>query len=155
MRDTLTVEISNNGVNSVFYTATTRENAKQQQAQNVPVAAKMADPHGQVAAKYDMHNISPIEIDEMADQMRANGSITDQDYMMMKTRGAEFLSHLPGNHYTSERLNTGYNLIETTEWEISEHTRRGDSPTDYLESMLDVFKELDARRNLPKDGILA
>jgi hypothetical protein len=149
------VEITNNGVNSVFYTATAQENTKQDQAQNVPVAATMTDPLAQVAAKYDMHNISPVQIDQMADEMFAAGSIAERDYMMMKTRGADFLSHLPGNYYTSERLNTGYDLINKTEWEISEHSRRGDSPTDYLKNMLDVFKELDARRNLPKDGILA
>lgn len=56
-----------------------------------PVQAKSAD---EIYAQYDMHNISPREIDQLHEELRAQGHTDEPGFLMLLTRGEEFQRHL-------------------------------------------------------------
>jgi len=148
------MEINNYNVASVTYVQkvpTSQVAAKQQTLAHAEV---IADPFSEIAAKYDMTDISPREIDKLAAELQQKDMIEDGDWLMMLTKGAEFLSNLSGSHYTEDRLNSKTNVIARLEEQIDTAKRTGSSPTESMESLLDVFRELDIRKDLPKEGLL-
>jgi len=52
---------------------------------------KTAQSFRQIALKYEVANISPYEIDQLAADLRKSGQAGDKDILMLETRGAKFL----------------------------------------------------------------
>jgi hypothetical protein len=89
----------------------------------------------------------------LAAQLKDSGRISDGDYLTLLTRGADFLSHLPGDHYTAERLNAKSDIVTQTEWQLAEATKRGD-PVEALTDLLDFFRAFEARQAIPETGLI-
>ncbi|HBM11080.1 MAG TPA: hypothetical protein DD390_00130, partial [Rhodospirillaceae bacterium] len=49
-----------------------------------------------IAKMFDVNGISPTEVDQLAGALKDSGVVSDQDILQLQTKGAEFLSNLPG-----------------------------------------------------------
>lgn len=96
---------------------------------------------GAIAGRYDLNNISPREIDQLAHELNDSGNISTQDFMILLTRGAEFLSHMPGNRYTEERLNQKTDLIADFQYSLK-MSQNGGAPTEGLEHLLATLEKI-------------
>ena len=134
-------------VSSVFASAGTGLSALQskQQADRTDGAASASqilesakDPYAEVMTKYDLQNITPAEVDQLADELSAAGHAFDKNMLMLRTRGAEFQSHAVELFGGSFDPNQPMNLIQTTKDQITMAHRYGD-PTEALEQFLEYF----------------
>lgn len=112
-------------------------------------AAKGAHGVSQIAARYDVTDISPREIDQLAKELKESDQISDGDWLMLLTRGAEFLSHFPGNYYTDDKLNERSDLLGNIQRNLGEAEKRGD-PTLALKRQLAFLENLQAQGNSSK-----
>jgi hypothetical protein len=147
------VEIKNNFIITKTYDPPTDVIQLFPRRADLAQPAQTADRVGEDAAKYDLRDISPVEIDGLAAQLMGSGRISDGDHLTMLTRGAEFLSHLPGDHYTPERLNAKSDIVAQTEWQLAEASKRG-NPVEALTDLLDFFREFEARQAIPETGLI-
>ena len=106
-----------------------------------------SDPVAAVFANYDLQNISPLEIDQMVEELHGAGHPFDQDLLMLSSRGAAFRSHLSemmgGDYDGNQRVN----LIAQTQDQLVMARRYGD-PTEALEDFLEFLNAADQRQLL-------
>ena len=101
---------------------------------------------------FDLRQISPVQIDQLAKELRSRDLISDSDFLALRSRGAEFLSDIPGNQYTSEHLNQKQDLIGQLEAEV-EAAKNNNDPVAAIEKYLDILRELNVRTQIPALGI--
>lgn len=92
----------------------------------------------EIAAGYDVTNMSPREIDQLAKDLRENNAASLRDVMMLMAHGEEFLSHTPGNIYTEERLTRKMDLLA----HVEEESRTTTGPKDAWYEQIDFLKRL-------------
>ncbi|WP_375202026.1 hypothetical protein [Hyphococcus sp.] len=100
------------------------------------------DPIAAVMANYDLQNITPVEIDQLVDELRGAGHPFDQNLLMLSARGAEFRSHLAevvGGVYDPHQQ---IDLVAQTQDQLIMARRYGD-PTEAIERFLDYLKSYD------------
>ena len=151
------------GIQTARYTraATASAPTSEPEAASPPGAAMSA--FEAFAKSYDIHSMTPREIDEMAKAMPIEKDGDLEVKMMLLTRGEEWMTHLAetGEQVfgvdTSEtleaRLSTPIDLLDSfrTSKEISE--RHGD-PTEAVDKAIDYLQQMDARRMMPEGGVL-
>lgn len=96
----------------------------------------------EIAAKYDIGNISPREVDQLAMELSASGAVPNRDIMMLMAHGEEFLSHLPGGYYKDEAKATAkMDLLEHAKWQRKMSGGNGwDSHIAFLERLQTAAK---------------
>lgn len=114
------------------------------------------------AKRYDIHAMTPSEIDEMAAAMPIETAGDLEAKMMLLTRGEEWLTHLAEvseeatgvdqAEALAARLGESVDLIEDFTAALETAERRGD-PTEALEQTLAYLQRMDARRYLPEGGV--
>ncbi|EKE72647.1 MULTISPECIES: hypothetical protein [Roseobacteraceae] len=104
-----------------------------------------------IYADYDFTNISPDEIDDMADRLREAGAYEFSDMMMLETRGTRFQQHLCDCLYeagiTNSRSFDGAqksDVIASFTFQI-EMSRRAGDPTEFAQKSLDRLEEIHAQ----------
>ncbi len=100
------------------------------------------DPYAEVFAKYDLQNITPAQIDELTDELFEAGRAFDKNMLMLRTRGAEFQSHLAELTGAPFDPNKPVNLIQSTKDQITMAHRYG-GPTEALEEFLSYLNKYD------------
>ncbi len=79
---------NNNAVYQVF----NQLNSNQNSVENTNLTSKVNESSfDKIAQKYDMNNISPSEIDQLVDELKASGMEWGGDLARLETRGAKFL----------------------------------------------------------------
>ncbi|MBT3703523.1 MAG: hypothetical protein HOE62_09490 [Alphaproteobacteria bacterium] len=116
--------------------------------------AETADKAHEVAAKYDLRNISPREIDLMAKELRLHQMISDSDMFELLTYGADYLSNSPNNTWSEEQLNRPVDLIDQLVQQIADEKSAND-PVEAHKNVLEFIQKLEARSYLPVSGIIA
>lgn len=102
-----------------------------------------------VFAKYDLSDISPQEIDQMAEELVEVGFEDMKFIMMLTTKGAAFQSHLQrdfaqsGYDVSSGDMNARMDLLEVTRDQLK-MARAFDQPTETLEGFLEDLTGLAA-----------
>jgi hypothetical protein len=117
-------------------------------------AADTAHIEPEVTLKYDLGNISPREIDQMAKELRQRGLITDTETFALLKFGAEYLSSQPGNTLTEEKLDQKADLFGQLEQQIADEKAAG-NPVEAHKNLLEFIQKLEARNGLPVAGIIA
>ena len=103
--------------------------------------------YAQVMGKYDLHNITPAEIDQLADDLvKADYPVT-KDLMMLQTRGAEFQAHLSETFGGDFNPHKPVDLIQSVQTSIDMSRRSGD-PTETMEHLLDFLTRHDSAAGL-------
>ena len=98
-----------------------------------------------IYADYDMTAISPREIDELSDRLRAAGVYEFKEMMMLETRGERFMSHLHDSLRSAGIVDdvpydaTGkFDALAQFAHQI-EMARRAGDPTEYAQQTLDFL----------------
>jgi|GEM_PF-2839075 len=104
-----------------------------------------------IYADYDFTNISPDEIDDMADRLREAGVYEFSDMMMLETRGTRFQQHLCDCLYEAGITNSPSfdgaqksDVIASFTFQI-EMSRRAGDPTEFAQKSLDRLEEIHAQ----------
>lgn len=110
----------------------------------------------QIAKKYDLSNITPREVDSMAEELSEGGHISTAEKMMLLTRGEEFLSHMPGNFYDEARVTAPINLINQVTDSIAMSKAHGGATegSELLLEMLNRMHELGRASNEPGKSVV-
>lgn len=117
---------------------------------NDPITAqktqKPALPRQEIDAKYDLHNISPEEIDAYARELHENGYFGEESLMLL-TYGAEFQTHLAEvisqatGEKTSVNTTDKIDVIARMENDLK-ISRSFGHPTEHMERQLAYFKSI-------------
>ncbi len=147
-----------NSTNTMIQRLFARETEQTKAVNSAGEAEKTAEtklPMGSIAGRYDLTNISPREVDRLAHELNDNGHISTQDFMILLTRGAEFMQHMPNADFSEEELNQKSNLITDFQNSLKMSRSFGDN-TEGLEHLLETLKEVQERgeeeRNAPAPG---
>ncbi|KCZ83949.1 hypothetical protein [Hyphomonas jannaschiana] len=139
--------VSGAGSNAGIFALQARQGAEgiTGQTASTQEAGATSDPVADVMSRYNLQDISPLEIDQLVEELRAVGHPMNETLMMLSSRGAEFMSHaqdlLGGTYNPNQRLN----LISQTEAQLRMARSMGD-PTEATESFLDFLKSHDRDR---------
>jgi hypothetical protein len=99
------------------------------------------DSVGAIAAKYDLRNISPREIDQLGQELQSSGYKPLLDLAVMTSYGEEFLSHDPFGSYTESQMTQKGDLIAKVE-EEREAARSSGAPTEAYDQQLAFLDRL-------------
>jgi hypothetical protein len=120
---------------------------------NLPLTAPTSAPNDSFQ-QYDLHNISPIDIDQLADKLRKSGDYDVRDILMLETHGEKFQSHLSINTGREFDASAKKDLLGLTEEKI-EMSRQRNEPADLAEGLLKLLQQIDAARSIPREGLFA
>ncbi len=95
----------------------------------------------EIANRYDLRNISPREIDQMAKELHGGKHISDSEYGALRSHGADFLSNLPGKFYDEEKLNQKSDLFSRILDDLAMGRNHG-TPAKYLEKLLAMLEKI-------------
>ena len=116
--------------------------------------AEVTDTTHEIAAKFDLRNISPREIDLMAKELRLHQMISDSDVFELLTYGADYLSNQPNSLYSEEMLDTKIDLLGKLEQEIA-NEKAANNPVEAHKNVLEFIQKMEARSRMPVAGIIA
>jgi hypothetical protein len=116
----------------------------------IPSTKAPNDPFSQ----YDLHNISPKEIDNLASKLRENGKFDVRDILMLETHGEKFQSHLSSVTGRGFDASKKSDLIGSIEQNI-EMSKQMNDPFDSAESLLKLLQQVDASKSIPRNGLFA
>ncbi len=102
---------------------------------------------GEILENYDLQNITPRDIDKLADQLTEAVYPFSMDMMLLRARGAEFQSHMPDFGGVPASPDEPVNLIRSVETSIEASRRHGD-PTEAAQHLLDFLIKLDEAPDL-------
>ena len=105
-------------------------------------------------AKYDLHDISPREIDQLVKELRQRGMISDQQMMTMLSWGAEYLSNQPDTTPSGTVLDQKIDLIGKLE-QLIEQEKHGQNPVEAHKKVLEFLREQEVRSHMPVAGFFA
>ncbi|PQA88498.1 hypothetical protein [Hyphococcus luteus] len=111
-----------------------------------------ADPIAAVMATYDLTNITPAEIDQLVDELKAAGHPFDENLLMLSSRGAGFRSHLAGLAGGDYDPHQRVNLVDLTQDQLA-MARRFEDPTESIERFLEFLKVHDKGEALNADAM--
>ena len=97
---------------------------------------------GEILEHYDLQNITPRDIDKLADELTEAGYPFSTDMMLLRARGAEFQSHMPDFGGVPASPDKPVNLIESVETSLEMSRGHGD-PTQGAQHLLDFLIKLD------------
>jgi len=120
---------------------------------NLPLTAQSStadNPYQQ----YDLHNISPKEIDQLATKLRKSGDHDVRDILMLETHGERFQSHVSINGGREFDASAKKDLLGLTEEKIK-MSRQRNEPTGLSEGLLKLLQQIDAARSIPREGLFA
>jgi len=120
---------------------------------NLPLMAQSStadNPYQQ----YDLHNISPKEIDQLATKLRKSGDYDVRSILMLETHGEKFQSHVSINGGREFDASAKKDLLGLTEEKI-EMSRQRNEPADLAKGLLKLLQQIDAARSMPKEGLFA
>ena len=98
----------------------------------------------QITSKYDVMNISPNQIDQLAGELRESEKADVRDILMLETHGAKFLSHLPGQYYGEGKLNQQVNLLQIKQEQLDMARNQG-GPTASIERTIAFLEEIQSQ----------
>ena len=104
-----------------------------------------ADPVADVMSRYNLQDISPLEVDQLVKDLQATGYAMNETLLILSTRGAEFISHMSESLGGSFNPNQRMNLISQTENQVRMARSRGDA-TEAMQNFLDFLKSHDRDR---------
>ncbi|WP_169570302.1 hypothetical protein [Sneathiella limimaris] len=126
-------------------------------SQAVTPAAPMT--FDEIAAKYDIHNISPRQVDALAKALQENDLISTKDFMMLTTHGEEFRTHLQRHVYDAgltplspdspefqKIMSEGVDLMSIAQTQLKFAERAGDPTQGWLDQIA-FFERLDEARS--------
>lgn len=144
------MEINSNASNTNIITEpiqpTAVETAGNEAANNAAKTEKKSLSFQQAAAKYDVTNISPKEIDELAADLRKSGEADVRDILMLETHGAKFLSNLPDRFYGDNKLNQPINLLQVITDQLNMAKEQG-TPTETSEKLLALLEKIQSQKS--------
>ncbi len=100
------------------------------------------DPYAGVMGKYDLQNITPLEIDQLADGLTDSGYPFTTELMILRTQGAEFQAH--AGKFADRNFDPAepVNLIQSTKDKLTQARQYG-GPTEFLERLLGFLNKYD------------
>ena len=147
------MQIGNSYLNSITSNLLTPVETRPDNNQPDKLASAINAAEGEVSfPTFDLRHISPVEIDQLARELRSRDLISDSDFFTLRLKGAEFLSDMPGKNYTPENLNQKQDLIGQLEAEV-EAAKNNNDPVAAIEKYLDILRELNVRTQIPALGI--
>ena len=147
------MQIGNSYLNSIASSLISRPENRPVDRQTETLASAISAAEDDVAFPvFDLRDISPVEIDRLARELKSRDLISDSDFLSLRSRGAEFLADVPGNHYTTENLEQKQDLIGLLEAEV-EAAKNNSDPVAAIEKYLDILRELNVRTQIPALGI--
>ena len=120
---------------------------------NLPTAALPSKANNAVP-EYDLHNISPREIDQLAEKLRKSGDVDVRNILMLETHGEKFKSHVSINGGREFDASAKKDLIGSIEENIQMSRQRND-PTDLAEGLLKFLQQIETARSIPSEGLFA
>ena len=120
---------------------------------NLPLTAQSATPNNSFQ-QYDLHNISAIEVDQLAEKLRKSGDYDVRSILMLETHGEKFQSHLSINTGREFDASARKDLIGSTTEKIK-MSRQRNEPADLAEGLLKLLQQIDAARSIPREGLFA
>lgn len=125
------------------------------------VASTSESSFDKIAQKYDMNNVSPREVDQLVDELRAAGMEWDFEHLgMLETRGARWLSRLAqiGEEQTGIKStfdpDKKIDLVATIESNIAFNKQHG-FDSEHYETLLQFVKKIDVGSVIPSKGLFA
>lgn len=106
---------------------------------------------GDLAKKYDMRNISPREIDQLAHELHANKLIDNNDFLTLLSRGAGFKS-FEGKSFSPP--DEKFDFVSSLKGQVEFSRNHGDS-SESMSKILDIIVKMDVRRTIPEEGLFA
>ncbi len=103
----------------------------------------------QIAAKYDVENISPRQVDQLVDELHAQSGEMNGDLLMLATHGADFIYHMSqamGHPLNPDVLDQPVNLLDRMNTQLDIARRRGD-PTESIQDQIRFLKYIQAAGN--------
>ena len=105
--------VSGAGSNAGIFALQARQGAEgiTGQTAGTQEAGATSDPVADVMSRYNLQDISPLEIDRLVEELRAVGHPMNETLMMLSSRGAEFMSHaqdLLGGAYNPNSASTSF-----------------------------------------------
>jgi len=104
--------------------------------------------------QYNLHNISPREIDQLASELRKSGDFDVRNILMLETHGEKFQSHLSANSGRDFDESKKSDLMGSIEENIKMSKQRNE-PTLLTEGLLKLLQKIDAAQSIPREGLLA
>ena len=105
-------------------------------------------------SQYDLHNISPKEIDKLASKLRENGKFDMRDILMLETHGEEFQSHLSSVTGRGFDASKKSDLIGSIEQTIAISKQRNE-PFESAENLLKLLQHVEASKSIPRNVLFA
>ncbi|MGB1237357.1 MAG: hypothetical protein ACPG4U_04045 [Pseudomonadales bacterium] len=100
----------------------------------------------QIAAHYDMHSISPREVDQLIHALKESKEFSWQELAMLETKGEAFLCHTGDSPRPQARAVEKTDLIQSVECNI-QFNRLRRAPSRTSEELLSLIRKIDAARS--------
>ncbi len=104
--------------------------------------------------QYNLQNISPREIDQLASELRKSGDFDVRNILMLETHGEKFQSHLSANSGRDFDESKKSDLMGSIEENIKMSKQRNE-PTLLAEGLLKLLQKIDAAQSIPSEGLFA
>lgn len=101
-----------------------------------------------IKARYDMTNITPRQIDQLAADLQAAGHAFGGEMLTLLTHGAEFQSHAAELFGGQTQPDRPMNLVEHSQTQRDTARRTGD-PTDHWDMFLKFLDGFDGANGTP------
>jgi len=121
--------------------------------ENLPLTAQSSTPKN-AFQQYDLHNISAMEVDQLAEKLRKSGDYDVRSILMLETHGEKFQSHLSINTGREFDPNARKDLIGSTAEKIK-MSRQQNEPADLAEGLLKLLQQIEVSRSMPSEGLFA
>jgi len=119
----------------------------------LPQVQKSAE-SGNSFKQYNLQNISPREIDQLASELRKSGDFDVRNILMLETNGEKFQSHLSANSGRDFDESKKSDLMGSIEENINMSKQRNE-PTLLAEGLLKLLQKIDAAQSIPSEGLFA
>lgn len=131
-------------------------------ASDAVASAAGVSPFEAFARQYDLHAMTPREIDQMAEAMPMENPGDFGVKMMLLTRGEEWQRHMADvieeatgvdqSEALAARLSARVDLIDQFQTTL-DLTKSHGGPTEAVEATLAYLHRMDARRHMPEGGV--
>jgi hypothetical protein len=144
------MEISSNAAHVINYSQT---NVNRTDGNSLPQIAS-TNASNNPLSQYDLHDISPREVDKLASKLRENAKFDMRDILMLETHGEEFQSHLSSVTGRSFDASKRSDLIGSIEQTI-ETSKQRNEPFESAGNLLKLLQHVEASKSIPRNGLFA
>ena len=148
------LQIGNSIFDSILYSPAAENSGRHQLTAESTLQAAKSTVDVAPTANYDLHSISPREIDLMIKILRGQGAISDDQVFQLLKYGADYLSSQPDAPVSDHKLDQKTDLLAALEQQVADEKASSD-PVEAHKNVLEFIRELEARNHMPVAGVVA